>query len=61
MARILLKLKSQITISYCFIKFQIVGIGNSRESEFPPTRRVFSVGAISESRHLPLIINLTRQ
>ncbi len=27
---------------------------NSRESEFPPTRGVFSVGAISESRPLPV-------
>ncbi len=38
---------------YWTVQTKLVGISNSRESEFPPTNSNPSVGAISESRPLP--------
>ncbi len=46
-------IKLQQCTDYWIVQNELVGISNSRESEFPPTKSSPSVGAISESRTLP--------
>ena len=53
--------RAHTNITYWIVHSKIVSRVSSRESEFPPTiRDVSSVGAISESRHLPIKFEWTQ-